>query len=183
VGKTEDTDARRERVAELWGKRDPALAVILVEEGFFGLPARSGRRAETQMATARRTLRRDRDYWRERWATESAAVRRMSSGEYLANLSTNVGELRELFEGLDDYARPKDRVDVLHEIRQTLEAIASASRTSADPGGGDGGDGAGGGNQRPYLGLVVGLERVSPEAREKIEKWVKTANDGELRIR
>ncbi|MFZ2489992.1 MAG: hypothetical protein WA208_00770 [Thermoanaerobaculia bacterium] len=166
MAKNEQTDDRRARVRELWTKSDSVLADVLIAEGYFGPRTRTARAIETQRDTARRTIRRDRDWWRAKWAEEKSAASRMTRGEYLTTLQSNIEELRTALE--DDELRMKDRVEALREMRQSLEAIGKAEGYAvAAPGGEDDPDGSA--DAGPTV-LVLDVSRCSADVKRAVVK-------------
>lgn len=164
MAKSDTTDERRERVESLWAKSDSVLTDILIAEGYFGKKPRTPEGRETQRDTARRTLRRDRQYFRELWADEKkAAKRRLTRGEYVATLRTNMEDLRTVVEEMDEDARVKDRVDALHEIRQCLEAIAKAEGVDRNVAADDGDD-----KPPAAVGVILNFNNLSAEEIEAL---------------
>jgi len=163
---------RRERVAELFGKRDRRIAEILVDEGFFGPLPRLKAELETFVLNAKRTVNKDRH-----WIQQETERRRkelgaggtaIASADYALRLRSRVYDAEEILE--DPKSRPTARVQALSEIRLLEELLAKnagvavAAPSPEDPEGG-------GSLERPFLGIIVGFDKVSPEARAKIEKW------------
>jgi len=171
----EDLEARRRRLVELWGLPDRIVAAKLIEEGFFVEPA-DGRLAINSTVFAescRRTVTRDRTAIREGWRTPHASTvrdRNESVEEYIARLQTCVDLILErlMTKGVKDtpYA------SLMDSLLRYQAAIAKARGTDAappiDP------DPDGELSSRPFLGVLVGLDNCSPDARKKINSWLET---------
>jgi hypothetical protein len=163
------TDGRRERVKELYAKSNRRIGEVLVEEGFFGVPPKTPAGRARQIDTARRQVARDRDWWRDQWkkarnvTTEDRSV---STEEYVAKLETRIEQVEEVLDSPMMKGTP--RVQALAELRQLEQAIGKArgvgEPASLMPEDGDG-------TKVPFLGIVVGLGKLSAEAIRKINEW------------
>jgi hypothetical protein len=130
------TDERRERVLQLWGRKDKHVAKILLEEGFvvavgerplsFDLvPEWETRRLELM----RRNVSNDRAWWNERWrkkgasklSPEDAAVERES---HVASLKSDIDEIQDLL--VDPLTKATAKAMLVGERRQSRVAIAKA---------------------------------------------------------
>lgn len=163
---------RRERVAELFGKRDRRIAEILVDEGFFGPLPRLKAELGTFVLNAKRTVNKDR-HWLQQEAEKrrkelGAGAAAFASADYALRLRSRVYDAEEILE--DPKSRPTAKVQALSEIRLLEELLAKSAGVAVaapapeDPEGG-------GSLGRPFLGIIVGFDKVSPEARAKIDEW------------
>ena len=161
------TEARRERTRELWGKSDRKIAEKLLEEGFHGPVSRNREEKIRQIASLRRTVWNDREFWREKWRTEAKAEKSkdpVSRQEYLAGLETVQDELEDVIS--DGATKSTPRVQALSEMRQIKQAIGKALGVDAAPPAVGGEDAV-----KPIVvGLLIGTENVSEEARGKLKE-------------
>ncbi|HXG58125.1 MAG TPA: hypothetical protein VNL91_03810 [Thermoanaerobaculia bacterium] len=162
---SDNTEARRERVKELFGKSDRRIAAILIEEGYFGAYPKTKPAQIKLLDTARRTVCRDRAWWQERWSESTERKRTETPQEYIARLRTRIEDLEDIAE--NTLTKPTPRVQAFAEIRQLEQAIAKAQgidEVAAPPDGGES-------DPPPFLGIVVGLGKLSPEAKKKVHEW------------
>jgi len=166
--KKENTDERRERVRELFGKSDRRIALLLIEEGFFGPVPRVKQDRIRFEASARRRITEDRTWWRTAWrnrkprtSEDSAAY---SEGK-IAELRTRIEDLEDVID--DASTRSTAKVNAYAEIRQLEEMIAKAQ--GADELDRRDDDDVNDAHALPFLGLVLDVSRVSPEAIKKAE--------------
>lgn len=173
MAKKENTDERRERVKELFGKSDRRVALMLIEEGFFGPTPRVKQDRIRFEASARRTITNDRHWWREHWRNRKPRTSEDSaaySEEYIAKLRTRIEDLEDVID--DPATRATAKVNAFAEIRQLEEMIAKAQGADAlDRRDTEDDDAA---SSLPFLGLVLNVTKVSPEAIAKAETLKKT---------
>lgn len=166
-------EARRRRVVELWAVSDRLLARQLIKEGYFVAPA-NGRVAPDPVAfeeSCRRTVSNDRQairlQWREGKKELTSADRNESTEEYVARLQSRIDQITERL--MTTAVKDTAYAALVDSLLRYEVAIAKARGTDeappADPDGGDVG------RDVPFLGLVMGFENVSPEARKKIDEW------------
>lgn len=165
---SDKTDARRERMRTLWIKTDQQVAEILIEEGYGGPIPRTADGRRRQVETMRRNVWNDRQWHRKKWRSEKAATHEdahETRGEYLAVLDS----YKEV--GVDIISDPKmkgtPRVQALVALTRIEEAKAKArgvAESVAPPTD----------DERPavpFLGVVVGINKLSADALKKIDGW------------
>lgn len=166
------TDARRERVRELWGKSDRRIAETLLEEGYGG-PAKRTKDARLQQTESmRRQVHRDREHWREVWREQAKKPGgRTTVDEYVAKLRTRIEDLEEMLD--DQFLKGTPRVQALGEIRQIEQAIAKTEGTDIAARDDDDSD-----TGAPFLGLLLDFSNCSDEVRDRLlKKKPKRNND------
>ncbi len=130
--KKRSTTERRERVRELWGKRDRVIADILFEEGFVDVPPRCGTTKEAELKEGlRRNICNDRIAIRNEWRSTRKQLNlddlHIESNEYIAKLQTRIYDLEQLTEMLAGNGKGATAfVNAMAEIRQLEELIAKA---------------------------------------------------------
>jgi hypothetical protein len=168
------TDERRDRVLQLWGKKDAHIAKLLLEEGFevnCGEPP-IGKDLQDEwlvrrQETMRRNVNNDRAWWCERWrekksgrlSPEDAVVERES---HVAALRSDIDEIQDLV--ASPLVKATAKAMLIGERRQSRVAIAKArgiETLEADEMGGDEG------GPRVRKVLVLDLSRCSAEEKEK----------------
>jgi hypothetical protein len=165
MAKTELTDARRERVRELFGKPDRWIADALLEEGFFGPTKRTKDAQITQRETARRTVERDRAWWREHWKkprTVTVQDMNVSSEEYIARLETRIADLQTILD--NPQTKSTAAVNAVSEIRQLEQAIAKARGVEQAV---DKAPEQDSGPSVPFIGLVLDVSKVPQHLLKK----------------
>jgi len=167
-------EARRRRIVELWGLPDRYVATQLIAEGFFTQPP-DGRLASDPIEFAescRRTVNNDRRAIREQWRTPRTSTvqdRNESLEEYVARLQTCVDQMLERM--MTRNVKDTPYAQMMDSVLRYQTAIAKARGTDAAPP--SEGDDPSGTESKPYLGLILGIDNLSPAARAKIAKWVK----------
>lgn len=175
----EELEARRRRVKELWGLPDRLVAQRLIEEGFFSQPvdARVAPDPVQFAESCRRTISNDRRAIREEWRlpkAQTAQDRSESVEEYIARLQTYVDQIAERL--MRGNVKDTPYASLMDTMLRYEAAIAKARGTDEAPPSDDNAPGSG--SSRPFLGVIVGLDNVSPDARKKIAQWMKS-KDGE----
>lgn len=166
------TDARRKRVRELFGKADKRIAEILIEEGHFGPVKRTKEVQHLQLETARRTVSRDKQWWRKLWSDEKRKPARMTNEEYISRLETRISDLDEMLD--DAKIKSTPRVQAIDTLRKIEESIAKASGVDVlEP------KPPGDGPAAPFIGLIMDLSECSSETKEKLTKGVTTSGADE----
>lgn len=165
---SDNTAARRERVRSLWIRTDQQIAEILVEEGYGGETPRTADGRRKQLATMRRNVWNDRQWLRKKWRSEKAATKEdthETRGEYLAVLDS----YKEV--GVDIISDPKmkgtPRVQALVALTRIEEAKAKARGVAESVAPPTDDDRA----EVPFLGVVVGLNNLSPDTLKKVNGW------------
>ena len=130
------TDERRDRVLQLWGKKDSLIAKILLEEGFEvdcgEQPITREKRAEWEVKrrdSMRRNVANDRVFWDEKFremakqpkSSEDAAVER---ARYIASLRTDIDDIEDLIVDRETKSSAKS---MLYRVKvQARELIGKA---------------------------------------------------------
>jgi len=161
-------DDRRERVAELYGKRDRRIAELLIDEGYFGTLPRMADERRRFVLTAKRTVCNDRAAIR----AEAAKKRKdlagefidITSADYILRMRSRINDAEDILD--DPKARPTAKVQALSEMRLLEEAIAKSQGVDVADRGASEDDAP----QVPFLGLVVDLRNVSEAALKQGEK-------------
>jgi hypothetical protein len=168
------TLARRERVRELWGLTPRKAAEKLLDEGYGGgTVANTKAKYIIQLSSMRRQVARDRDWWRAKWRRDRSRAKKAAKDpvlreEYLASLETVQAEIEDVLD--DRRLKGTPKVQALSELRQIRQAVGKAqgvdgsSRIIAD---GDDDSSP----QVPFLGIVVGVDKLTPDAKRKIDEW------------
>ena len=153
----------------LWMKSDRKIAEVLIEEGFGGSTQRTADGKRKQLATMQRNVWNDRQWWKKTWRKQARATSgdlNETRGEYLAQLDSFIAEGIEILD--DPKTKGTPRVQALSELRQLEQAKAKARGVAeTEPGSPDDTDGP----KVPFLGVVVGLKKITPAALKKINEW------------
>lgn len=185
----QQTNERRKRVRQLWGKSDPSIAQILLEEGFTvdreaaapkGRAARAAWDADTVQAMRRRVCS-DREWWRKRWKKKAALPTKptdfiIAREEHIASLESDLEDIQELIE--DTATKTTARAMLIGERRQTRLLLAKTrgvdelAPPDSDP------DNAA---APPVVGLILGTDSISPEMRERLRAQGVLIGDGDAK--
>lgn len=174
---SDNTEARRERVRTLCLKSDRKIAEILIEEGYGDQPKRTADGRRKQLSAMTRNVCNDRKWWKKQYREQKAATTQdanESRGEYLARLDSLIDEALQLLE--DKMVKGTPRVQALSEIRQLEQAKAKALGVAEVPPAEPDGDGE---NPAPFLGIVVGIDGLSEDAKKRVKQWKKRNEEDE----
>ena len=130
------TEDRRLRVLQLWGKKDPHVARILLEEGFEvdcgEAPLTAANRLAWEIrriSSMRRNVWNDREYWRERFREKAKAPKSgtdlaVEREEYVLSLRTDLDDIDDIL--VHKGTKSTAKGILIGEKRQTRQAIAKA---------------------------------------------------------
>lgn len=170
-----ETEARRRRVRQLWGKPDKAIAQILIEEGFKvscgrapkTKPAREEWEA-TRLDRMRRNVCNDREAWEKVWRQRTTVSGEEYSVAREAHIASLESDLEEIHELLDEAGtKPTAKAMLIGEKRQTRALLAKArgveELAAPDPDA----------ENKPKVlavGLVLGTRSISPDTRQQLRE-------------
>jgi hypothetical protein len=163
------TDSRRVRMRELWIRNDRQIAEILIEEGFSTATPRTPDAKRKQLEAMRLCVFGDRRWWKKQWRTAKDATKEETHetrGEHLATLDSYQAIGVDILTDLNMRATP--RVQALIALARIQEARAKATGVAEVAAAPPEGENA---VRIPFLGVVVGLDQLTPAAMKKIRKW------------
>lgn len=162
------TNERRERVLEMLAKSDRAIAKELIRERFFGAVPRNADDRARHLDNARRTVGKDRAWWRGQWKALQAekitpADSRADVEEFIARLKSRLNDVEEVLD--DALVKSTPRVQAIDAAVKIEIAIARARGSDVAP-------------ERPAdavpppiaLGVILGTKNVSPEMKQRLRK-------------
>ena len=163
---------------DLWIEPNRIIAETLIDEGFAGRVVRSADAKARQLNTMARNVLNDRAWWRKQWrARDRATVQdaRESRGEYLARLSSLQTKALEMLTDKTLKGTPRsnviDTVSRIEQLKAKAIGVAEAAPASPEDGGGSG--------NAPFLGIVVGMQNLTPEVRKQIDNWKRKRDGGD----
>lgn len=171
------TEERRQRVLELFGKRDRRIALILIGEKFFdpGEIETDSEEWDRFVDACRRVVGYDREAIREEWKKlkKKPTNDPVAINEFIARLDTRIDDLDRIIDS--GAAKAGTKVNALGEVRQFESLKAKVSGLDIDGKEAQPADDPG---DRPFVGLVMDFGKVSPDAKKRIDDWLKrTSSD------